>query len=109
MQIPTYQKFITPLLNFLASDEAPHKPSEVYAGLADLVGLTAEDKSLMLPSGTQSLYKNRIGWAQDAIKRSELTYCPSRGLWQITQKGIDLVKQYNGDLPKDLEKGLCSS
>ncbi len=109
MKIPTYKKFVAPVLKYLASDGKAHKAADVYEGVANLVGLTEEDKSELLPSGVQAVYKNRIGWAQDATKRNELTWSPSRGVWQITEAGNDLLRKYNGEIPADIEYTIAST
>ena len=57
MKIPSYQRFISPLLAYLGSDGEPHKTTDVYKGVADAVGLTEEDKAQLLPSGLQAVYK----------------------------------------------------
>ena len=50
MAIPTYDQFIEPLLRFLGTRPDGAKTSEVYAALADAVGLTDEERDDRLPS-----------------------------------------------------------
>lgn len=107
MKIPSYKYCIGSLLEFLGKENRSLKSGDVYEGVAELMGLSAEDKSLLLPSGYQAVYKNRIGWAQDATKRAALTYAPSRGMWQITQAGIDLLKKYDFKIPKEVENEIA--
>ena len=64
MVIPTYDQFIGPLLQYLSQQKEPVRAKQVYAGVAEMVGLTADEKAQMLPSQLQAVYKNRIGWAQ---------------------------------------------
>ena len=109
MKIPTYQQFISPLLKYLSSDCKPHKSSEVYDGVSSLVGLSDDDKAILLPSGIQAVYKNRIGWAQDATKRAELTFSPSRGIWQISDLGKELIQKHNGILPEEISKEIATT
>ncbi len=99
MNIPTYKSMIDPLLRLLASRDGPVKTAEVYAGIAEMVGLTEEDKRELLPSGMQPVYKNRIGWAQDSLKRSGLSVATRRGVWQITEKGKVFLKEHGGGVP----------
>jgi restriction system protein len=44
MAIPTYDQFIEPLLRFLENKPQGAKTSEVYAALADAVGLTGDER-----------------------------------------------------------------
>lgn len=109
MKMPSYQEFISSLLEYLGTDREPHKASVVYEGVSEIAGLSDEDKSKLLPSGAQAIYKNRIGWAQDATKRAELTFSPSRGMWQITDKGYNLLQAHNNKIPNDIEKEIAST
>ena len=40
---------------------------------------------MLLPSGIQPLFHNRIGWAHDRLKRAGLSESPRRGVWQLTE------------------------
>ena len=101
MEIPTYSEMIDPLLQYLAQKDGPIKPAEAYEGVAEMVGLTEEAKRELLPSGTQLVYKNRIAWAQDALKRNGLSWAPRYGRWEITQEGKQLLEKYGGSLPSE--------
>ena len=100
MNIPTYTEMISPLLQFLASQNQPVRTAEVYEAVAEMIGLTEDDKRTMLPSGTQAVYKNRIGWAQDALKRNGLSSSPRYGRWQITDEGREVLRKHNGLVPE---------
>ena len=105
MSIPTYDQFTGPLLQYLALQTEPIRAKQVYAGVADIVDLTPEEKAQMLPSKGQAVYVNRIGWAHDALKRSLLSSSPKRGYWRLTQKGYDLsAKNPNGLSPEECNK-----
>lgn len=109
MRIPSYKYCIAQLLRFLGTDVKAYKSGVVYEGVAELMELTDEDKALLLPSGYQAIYKNRIGWAQDATKRAGLTYAPSRGMWQITDNGLALLKKYDFNIPKEVEGEIANT
>lgn len=101
MSIPTYEQMIDPLLRLLAQKDAPVKTTEVYEGVANLIELSEEAKRELLPSGTQPVYKNRIGWAQDALKRNGLSWTPRRGQWQITDEGKQYLEKNEGAVPPE--------
>jgi len=57
-----------PLLKKLA-DGGEHKYSGIVAELGTDFRLTEEQLSDLLPSGTQSIFANRVGWARWALKK----------------------------------------
>ncbi len=87
MPVPTYDQFIDPLLKVLSDHPQGVKASEAFELAADRVGLTAADRQQILPSGLQHVYKNRIGWAHDRLKRAGYSSSPRKGFWQITNAG----------------------
>ena len=87
MSVPTYDHFIEPLLRYFADHKDGASIADVYEALATRTGLTPEDRAELLPSGSQPLFKNRIGWAHDRLKRASLSESPRRGFWKLTPKG----------------------
>lgn len=105
MPVPTYDKFIEPVLRFLASSPNGASAREAHEMAANFLGLSEMEKQEMLPSGTQFIYKNRAGWAHDRLKRAGLSSSPRRGYWKLTQKGGEYALQ--NPLPlsnEDIEK-----
>jgi len=101
MAIPTYDQFIEPLLRFLGTRPDGAKTSEVYAALADQVGLTDEERRQPLPSRPEPLYRNRIGWAHDRLKRKKLSQSVQRGTWQLTDTGRKFIAAHPNALGED--------
>jgi restriction system protein len=67
--------------------------------VADRFGLSADDRAAMLPGGGQAVYKNRIGWAQDSLKRVLCTMSTKDWRWQATDAGRTLAAEYPDGLP----------
>lgn len=69
MPVPTYDKFIEPLLRFLATQPDGALARVAHEQAAAMLGLTEEEKQELLPSGTQG---RRGGVAGEvvAIQRS---------------------------------------
>jgi restriction system protein len=67
---------------------------DVYEALANSMNLTPEERAALLPSGAIPVYKNRIGWAHDRLKRAALSESPMRGLWRLTAGGVEFAKQH---------------
>ena len=95
MAIPDYQAVMLPLLKRLA-DGKEHKLSELVDALGSEFGLTGEELSERLPSGTQKLFTNRVGWARTYLKKAGLLNSPKRGFQQITERGRTVLSQEPG-------------
>jgi restriction system protein len=55
--------------------------------------LTKAEREELLPSGTQFVIANRIGWARSYMKKACLLSDPRRGHFQITDRGKELLKK----------------
>lgn len=102
LAVPTYDKFIEPVLRYLAAHPDGAAPRDVYEAAADALGVTDSDRALLLPSGAQAVYKNRVGWAHDRLKRAGFSSCPRRGFWQLTGAGVEFAKKH----PEPLSEAL---
>ncbi len=90
MAIPNYQTIMLPLLQ-LASDGREHKFSQAVEELADEFNLSTEERNELLPSGSQAVFNNRVGWARSYLKQAGLLESPKRGFFTITPKGMELL------------------
>lgn len=105
MPVPSYDQFIEPVVRFLAAHPEGAPVADVQEAVANVCKLSADDRALLLPSGIQAVYKNRIGWAHDRLKRAGLSSSVKRGFWKLTDSGVALATKYAGALPKaELEK-----
>jgi len=100
MPIPNYQRFMYPLLELAADGEA-HSMDEAYEVLAEKFNLTEEDRAELLPSGRQSRYENRVGWARTYLTKAGLLESPGRGQFKITPRGLDVLKSGITDIDKN--------
>lgn len=101
MAVPSYHHLIEPLLRFLAQHPGGVKASVAYDAVADAIGLTQDDRATLLPSGIQEVYKNRIGWAHDRLKRTKLSESPRRGWWKITEEGAGFAIRHPGGISEE--------
>ena len=69
MPIPDYQTLMLPLLR-LAEDEQEHKFRYAVETLAQEFALTDVELSELLPSGSQPVFSNRVGWARTYLKKA---------------------------------------
>jgi len=94
MTIPTYDQLIFPLLNTLGQYSEGLRVRDVREKIAAELSLSSEDRAVLLPSGVQPVFNNRVGWAHDRLKRERLSSSPSRGFWKITPAGQEYLSQH---------------
>ncbi len=90
MPIPDYQALMLPLLRF-AADGHEHKFREAIEALSVEFALTDDERAELLPSGSQPVFDNRVGWAKTYLKQAGLLASPKRGLFHITEQGAALL------------------
>ena len=90
--IPTYEEVMLPFLKHL-SDGQEHSLSETHDTLAEHFNLTDEELRELLPSGQPAIFRNRVGWARTYMKKAGLLISPKRAHFQITSRGLELLKQ----------------
>lgn len=90
MPIPDYQTLMLPVLR-LASDQQEYKFSDSVQLLAAEFSLSDEEKNEVLPSGSQAVFNNRVGWARSYLKQAGLLTSPKRGYFKITGQGLKLL------------------
>jgi len=92
MSIPDYQSIMLPLLKH-AQDGKEHSLRGAADVIADEFQLTPEERIQLLPSGNQTIFLNRAGWARTYLYKAGLLESPRRGFFQITQRGKDLLAE----------------
>ncbi|MEB3192162.1 MAG: restriction endonuclease [Snowella sp.] len=91
MPIPDFQSIMLPFLKF-ASDEKQHSLQECMEYLCNYFDLTEDEQKELLPSGKQTIFSNRVGWSRTHLKKAGLLEYPSRAIFKITSRGLDLLK-----------------
>lgn len=90
MAVPDYQTLLLPLLR-LAGEQRAQTLAQADAILADELKLTVQDREAKLPSGQQTVLRNRIGWASFYLKNAGLLDKPKRGQFFITARGMQVL------------------
>lgn len=106
MPVPTYDKFIEPLLRHLARHPEGVRARDAHEAAADALGLDDAARQLTVPTG-QPVYNNRAGWAHDRLKRAGLSSTPKRGLWTITEEGLKFVAENPGPFSDEQVRELA--
>lgn len=91
MAVPDYQSLMLPLLRFVGKKMEETSTSEAVEFLASELKLTDDDIKELLPSGIQSAFVNRVGWASTYMKKAGLLESTRRGYYRITNRGKDLL------------------
>lgn len=104
MSLPDYRHFIVPLLKALAAAPEGLPRRAAFEKVAEMESLSEDQRQQTLPSG-ELRFRNRIGWAHDALKRFGFSTSPRRGHWQITNAGQDFLDKHPRDaVSKALQK-----
>jgi restriction system protein len=93
MSVPSFQQLMLPTLKTIGQryDEIS------IAGLEEEIGkalrITPEERQVMLPSGNQTLFGNRLNWARSYLSKAGLIELPRRGYCRATDRGRELLAE----------------
>lgn len=90
MAIPKYDEMYRALLECLA-DMQPHKRKDIKDAIASSLHVTPEERQILLSSGRQRLFDNRVAWASSYLSKAELIERPVRGTYQLTARGKQVL------------------
>jgi restriction system protein len=82
-----------PLLKLAAEDGQIYSVAQLRKRLAEQMNITSEQQAIQLPSGRQSVFDNRVGWASTYLRKAGLLSRPKRGYVQITGRGQEVLAQ----------------
>ncbi|MCU7490544.1 MAG: restriction endonuclease [Ignavibacteria bacterium] len=91
MPIPDFQSVMLPLMKY-ASDDKEHTLRETSDCLAKEFNLTEEEKTELLPSGSQAIFDNRVGWAKTHLSKAGLLFSPRRSVFTISERGKQVLQ-----------------
>ncbi|MCX8031833.1 MAG: restriction endonuclease [Thermoleophilia bacterium] len=92
MGIPGFQALMKPLLEAIA-DGREYEMSELVERLANQFNLTEEERNQLIPSGGQTVFANRVGWARTYLKQAGLLGVPRNRWVMITERGRQVLEQ----------------
>ena len=92
MAVPDFQSLMRPCLA-VHQDGQPHTAAKLRDRIAELMHVTAEDRAVLLPSGAQPVFNNRVAWAVTHMAQAGLLDRPERGVTHITARGQDVLGQ----------------
>lgn len=86
MDLPRFDDLTLPILRLVADGEE-QRLKEVHERMADQFDLSEEQRGALLPSGTQTVFYNRVVWACTYIVKAGLLERPRRGHLRIPTVG----------------------
>lgn len=107
MTIPDYQAIMFPLLLSL-SDGAEHNIRDLITKLSETFKLSENEKKLLLKSGSQPIFDNRVHWARQYLKQAKLILAPRRSFVQITARGMKVIQEKPAKLDNEYLKKFPS-
>ena len=94
MSLPNFQSFFGPFLNAIKDGEV-HIFKDIKQSVIEQLNLTEADLSEKLPSGKQSVFENRIGWARTYLKKAGLIESTERAKFILTDAGKKALPDIN--------------
>lgn len=92
MSVPKFYEFMKPFLVAIKDGKSYHL-KQVRSVLSKEFKLTEDDMSQMLPSGTQTVFSNRVQWASVYLSKAGLVDKPARGIVVISEEGKKVLKE----------------
>jgi restriction system protein len=89
-RVPQYHTLMLPLLKVMESGR-DMTTKQMRDAVAAHLGLSPEALSERLPSGTQTAFNNRMGWAITYLFKAGLLERPRRATYAINQRGKDIL------------------
>jgi len=89
MAIPDYQTLMLPVLKLAAEKE--WRFSDAVERLSEEYHLSQEERSALLPSGRQTTFANRVGWAKTYLFKAGLLIQAKRAYFCISEQGCEVL------------------
>lgn len=92
MSIPDFQSLMLPLMQQLA-DGSDRSMKDLFEALAINFKLTEHALKELLPSGQQTVFRNRVAWAKAHLKMAGIVENPTRGRVKLSARGKQVLDQ----------------
>jgi restriction system protein len=91
--IPDFQTLMRPVLVAIQGDE-PKSTGQIRDTVATALNVSDEDRQVLLPSGKQALYTNRVAWAITHMSQAGLLNRPERGRYALSERGMKVLQEH---------------
>jgi hypothetical protein len=92
MAVPDFQSLMLPVLEATANGEI--SAADLRNKVASHLGLSSDDLAAKLPSGRQTTFANRTGWANQFLQRAGLIEKIGRGRYRATETGVKTLAEH---------------
>ena len=103
MPIPKFDELFNDVLEFL-SDKKEYKTRDVKEKISNKLDLTDDERQQLLPSGQETIIKNRIGWSISSLKKAGYAESQNWGSVNITDLGLKEYEKNHNVTIDDLVK-----
>ncbi len=93
MTVPDFQTVMRPTLTALTDGQA-HTLQHIRSAVAIELQVSDDDQELLLPSGKQTTYSNRIAWALTHMAKAGLVARTVRAQYAITKRGTAALAKH---------------
>jgi restriction system protein len=104
MPIPTYDKLFRPVLEIAAA--GPISRTTATEAMIRQHGLTPEEASQKLPSGSATSIGNRTGWAMTFLTKAGLIQKVAPKMYRATERGASLLTTHQGPIKESDLKAI---
>lgn len=93
MAIPDFQTAMRPILVALDGVE-PQSHAQIRDSVAAALGVGDDERKVLIPSGRQELFTNRVAWALTHMTQAGLLIRPQRGRYLLTERGRQILREH---------------
>jgi restriction system protein len=107
---PQFVRYFAPLIRALRDLGGSGRPSEVEPLIVDALGVTDDELNEVTKNG-QSRFRNQVAWARFYLVKAGLVESSVRGVWNLTEKGLqsDLSQESALLLFKEVHKAFAKN
>jgi restriction system protein len=91
--IPDFQTLMRPVLVAIQGDE-PKSHAQIRDVVATALKVSDEDRQVMLPSGKQAQFTNRVAWTITHLTQAGLLNRPERGRYVLSERGKKVLQEH---------------
>ncbi|MDR0520195.1 MAG: restriction endonuclease [Clostridiales Family XIII bacterium] len=107
MAIPKYDAIYKELLIAISDGDA-YSIDAVRNKVAEMKGVTEDERTILLESGSKPIFNDRVGWARTYLKAAGLLSYPKRGFSQITDEGRRVLSDDSVTIDNNLLRNYAS-
>lgn len=102
--IPSYEQLLIAVLQHAA--DRVWRMRDLIGRIADELGLSAEERQVLLPGGSTTVIASRVHWAKTYLKKAELVTQPALGHVVATEAGRAALQANPAGLTRQILLGL---